>query len=119
MLLSSTLVMFEKNIWPISIAILAIVTIASLIPLPILPEVPGSDKTHHLVSYALIALPVSLVKPKYWWAFLLFVVVWSGLIELIQPFVNRYGEWLDLAANTVGVIIGYIIGQWVVGILSR
>jgi hypothetical protein len=22
------------------------------------------------------------------------------MIELIQPYVNRYGEWLDLAANT-------------------
>jgi len=30
----------------------------------------------------------------------------GGVIELIQPYVNRYGEWLDFIANTAGVLIG-------------
>jgi hypothetical protein len=30
------------------------------------------------------------------------------LIEIIQPYVNRYGEWLDFLANTIGVISTYI-----------
>ncbi|WP_258554539.1 hypothetical protein [Photobacterium damselae] len=38
-------------------------------------------------------------------------VAWSGAIELIQPYVNRYGEWLDLAANTGGLITGFIVAQ--------
>jgi len=37
-------------------------------------------------------------------------VLWSGAIELIQPYVNRYGEWLDLAANVAGVAIGAMVG---------
>ncbi len=111
MVLSSVLTTLEKYVWPISISMLAIVTIVSLIPVPALPEVPGSDKTHHFVSYALISIPVSFVKPKYWWVFLLVVVAWSGGIELIQPFVNRYGEWLDLLANGCGVIIGLLLGM--------
>lgn len=100
----------SKYVWPISITMLAIVTAASLLPLPVLPDVPGSDKTHHFFSYALIALPISVVRPKYWLFFMLVVVGWSGVIEIIQPFVNRYGEWLDLLANLGGVFIGCVIG---------
>ncbi len=40
-----------------------------------------------------------------------FFFCWSGAIELIQPYVNRFGEWLDLAANTGGLISGFIIAR--------
>ncbi|MCI5136738.1 MAG: VanZ family protein, partial [Candidatus Electrothrix sp. AW2] len=34
-----------------------------------------------------------------------------------QPLVNRYGEWLDMAANTAGVgggiLVAQIVRQWV------
>lgn len=42
--------------------------------------------------------------------FLLFVL-YSGMIELIQPYVNRYGEWLDLAANTLGLACGLLLAE--------
>ncbi len=29
---------------------------------------------------------------------------------MIQPYVNRYGEWLDFFANTIGVFIGFFAG---------
>jgi len=29
---------------------------------------------------------------------------------MIQPYVNRYGEWLDFFANTIGVLIGFFSG---------
>ena len=29
---------------------------------------------------------------------------------MIQPYVNRYGEWLDIFANTIGVFIGFFAG---------
>ena len=109
--MNSLYLSLSKYIWPISIMMLAIVSVASLIPLPNLPEVPGTDKTHHIIAYALIVLPVCIVKPKHWWAFLLIVFLWSGAIELIQPFVNRYAEWLDLLANLAGVMIGLIAGS--------
>jgi VanZ family protein len=41
----------------------------------------------------------------------IFFIVWSGLIELIQPYVNRYGEWLDMLANMGGVILAIVIAQ--------
>lgn len=41
----------------------------------------------------------------------LLFIAYSGAIELLQPYVNRYGEWLDMAANTVGVFCGLIIAE--------
>lgn len=93
-----------------SLIILAGITLLSLIPLPQLPEVPGSDKTHHLVAYAALMLPVALQKPKHWVFIGCFFIAWSGVIELVQPFVNRYAEWLDLFANVVGLMIGLLLG---------
>ena len=95
---------------PASLMMLAVVSIFSLIPLPVLPEVPGSDKTHHLVAYALAVLPIALHKPRYWLLCVFVIAAWSGAIELIQPFVNRYGEWLDLLANIAGLILGMSLG---------
>ena len=108
--MSSLLNMLSKYWWLASLVVLAAITVFSLIPLESLPEVPGSDKTHHLLSYVLVMLPIALCKPRYWYLFAFAITVWSGGIELVQPFVNRYGEWLDLLANVAGVIIGCVIG---------
>ena len=34
----------------------------------------------------------------------------GGLIETFQPYVNRYGEWLDFIANVLGVMLGSLVG---------
>jgi len=72
---------------------------------------PGSDKTHHILAYAVLMFPIALRRPRNWlWAGLLFLV-WSGCIELIQPHVNRYGEWADLLANLTGLLLGALIAK--------
>ncbi len=99
-----------KRYWiSITLFILTVITFLSLYPLDKLPPAPGSDKTHHFVAYALLMFPTALRKPKYLPAIGLFFVCWSGAIELIQPFVNRYGELKDLAANIAGLVIGFVI----------
>jgi VanZ family protein len=99
-----------KNNWfPITVVSLAAVTFLSLWPLPELPEMPGTDKTHHFIAYGLLMFPSALRRPKKWLLFALFFVGYSGLIELIQPMVNRYGEWLDLAANVGGILSGIVV----------
>jgi VanZ family protein len=110
---------FIKQFWQgITIVILVLITVASLYPAQHLPSVPGSDKTHHFIAYCALMLPAALRRPKYWLAFALLFITWSGLIELIQPHVNRYGEWLDLAANTGGVLLAIIIAQGLHGLIS-
>ena len=111
---------FVARYWYVfSFCSLALITIFSLIPLTELPEVPGSDKTHHFVAYALLMFPVALRQPKHCLLVAGLFVGWSGAIELIQPYVNRYGEWLDLLANCGGVLLGSGLGFAAFKLLQR
>ena len=101
----------QKYWLAITLLVLVAVTILSLLPAPSLPPVPGTDKTHHFIAYAALTFSVALVRPKNWLLIALFFVVWSGAIEILQPYVNRYGEWLDLAANAGGVACGILLAK--------
>ena len=90
---------------------LLIITTLSLWPLEKLPTVPGTDKIHHLIAYAALMFPTALRKPDKWTMIGLLFIAYSGAIELLQPYVNRYGEWLDMAANTLGIICGLIVAE--------
>lgn len=90
----------------LTISIMILIAVLSLYPLDSLPPVPGTDKTHHFIAYATLSFPVALSKPKSWLYVVFGILVFSGAIELIQPYVNRYGEWLDMAANSLGIIVG-------------
>ncbi|WNZ54215.1 VanZ family protein [Microbulbifer sp. MKSA007] len=90
------------------------ITSLSLFPLPEVPNIPGTDKTNHLIAYSALMFPVALRRPSYWWLIGLFFVLWSGGIELLQPYVNRTGEWLDFVANTAGILSGALIA-WMLG----
>ena len=101
--------MVLKKWWlPISICLLTIITISSLIPVPAGPE--GSDKLMHLLCYAGLIFPAAYAANKRPIYFALFFLLWSGGIELIQPLVNRSGEWLDLFANGLGLVLGLALG---------
>jgi len=95
----------------ITVLTLALITVFSLTPLAHLPDAPGSDKTHHLVAYFALALPAAMHGGPKWLLLLPVFILWSGAIELIQPFVNRYAEWYDLVANSVGVGLGALAGE--------
>jgi hypothetical protein len=90
---------------------LAAITTLSLWPLEKLPSVPGTDKTHHLIAYAVLMFPTALRKPDKWIVFGMLFIAYSGAIELLQPYVNRYGDWLDMAANAMGVVCGLVIAE--------
>jgi 3-deoxy-D-manno-octulosonic-acid transferase len=99
--------------------ILGAITVLSLLPLPALPPVPGKDKTLHLIAYVVLMFPVGLRRPRHITAIFLFFVCYSGMIELVQPYVNRYGEWQDLAANTLGLSIGLLLAEMLLWIKHR
>jgi hypothetical protein len=112
-----------KNHWIVlTLFNLSVITLLSLYPLESLPSVPGSDKSHHLIAYAALMFPAALRQAKYWQFISLFFVCWGGVIELLQPYVNRYGEWLDMAANTLGIAGSLLIARlinWIVSEKSR
>ena len=104
-------VLIQKYWLLLTLFLLAAISTLSLWPAEHLPQVPGSDKTHHFIAYAALMLPTALRKPKYWLVIALCFMLFSGAIELIQPYVNRYGEWLDMLANTGGVICGIVLAE--------
>ena len=100
---------FITQYWLILTSIvLVLISLGSLLPAPELPKVPGTDKTHHFIAYCALMLPAALARPKHWLYIALAFVLYSGVIELIQPYVNRYGEWLDLLANLGGIVIAIL-----------
>ena len=105
------LTVIKTNWIAFTLLTLAVITTLSLWPLGKLPSVPGTDKIHHLIAYAVLMFPTALRKPNKWILFGFLFIAYSGAIELVQPYVNRYGEWLDMAANTTGVVCGLIIAE--------
>jgi len=53
--------------------------------------------------------PVALSRPKHYLFIGFFFIAWSGAIELLQPLVNRFAEWGDLAANLGGIVLGILL----------
>lgn len=106
------MIIFITKHW-LKITLLLLIAIAtlSLWPVAHLPSVPGSDKTHHFIAYAALMFPTALKQPKHWLMITFAFLAFSGAIELIQPYVNRYGEWLDMAANAFGLICGFTIAK--------
>jgi VanZ family protein len=103
---------FIRKYWlTCTITLLVAITALSLWPNESLPSVPGGDKIHHLIAYAALIFPVALRRPKSWYLIVVLFIACSGLIELVQPFVNRYGEWLDLAANIIGLVCGVLLAE--------
>ncbi len=98
---------------PVSALIFMIIAILSLWPLSSLPKVPGTDKTHHFVAYTLLVLPVAISRPLHWRKILILFFICSGIIELLQPLVNRYCEFLDLIANGTGIFCGAAL-SWLI-----
>ncbi|MGI1669898.1 MAG: VanZ family protein [Neptuniibacter sp.] len=103
------LTFFEKYWLLLTITVLTPITVLSLYPLEHLPAAPGSDKLHHFIAYAALVFPVACSRPKRWLVIVAGFLAYSGLIELIQPYVNRYGEWLDLGANAIGLLVGILM----------
>mgnify|MGYP000276405233 CR=1 FL=1 len=109
-----------QRFWLIlTLLLLVIITGSSLWPVEFLPVVPGTDKAHHLLAYAALVLPVALSRPKYWLWIVFALFTWGGIIELIQPYVNRWGEWLDLLANGLGIMLGLLLGQLLSQLLKK
>lgn len=94
-----------------TLATLGLIALVSLWPQEGLPSLPGNDKSHHLIAYAVLMFPLALRKPDHWISIGFLFVAYGGLIELIQPYVNRSGEWLDLVADSAGLLCGLILAQ--------
>ena len=83
-------------------------------------DVPFIDKWTHLVMYAgtcsvmwweYLRCHQRMNWPKMWLYAIIGMIVLGGVIEILQPYVGRSGEWLDFVADAVGVLLGAGIGM--------
>ncbi|NJN48055.1 MAG: VanZ family protein [Candidatus Competibacteraceae bacterium] len=105
------LTVIKTNWIAFTLVTLAAITVLSIWPLDEFPPVPGNDKTHHFIAYAALMFPAALSKPKRCLLIAVLFVAYSGSIELVQPYVNRYAEWADMIANTTGIVFGIILAK--------
>ena len=84
------------------------ITIASLAPLAMLPPQAFDlwDKAQHAIAFAWLGLVGFLAYPAHMGRVLFGLLLYGGAIELAQAATGwRYGEWADLAADVVGIVI--------------
>ena len=83
--------------------------LATLTPVEKLPTVSGSDKVYHLISFAILTLPIAIIRPRAIWIILSLSIAYGGAIELLQPLVNRNCEMADFLADAFGAIQGVLV----------
>lgn len=95
-----------------SIAVLVAIWILSFLPDSRMPDVPGSDKWHHALAYFACMfcwgqwykLPAQRLKLA-----IIFILM-GALIECLQGLTDyRSFEWLDMVADTVGVVLAWLV----------
>ena len=118
--------MFSQSNYRLCFRLLGLVTllaiaVGSLMPLPAVPQQMGSDKLHHFLAYAFLTFCFmqSVYSTKYRLLFAIGFVLLGILIEFIQPSVNRYFEYADMLANTIGIIVGFISGGLFYSMIRR
>lgn len=113
--------------YPFTLVCLITVWILSFFTPPQTPldNVPFMDKWVHIAMYCGTCSVLWLeyerqhhfIHPK--WALtvaILCPIMMSGAIELLQEYCTggrRRGDWLDFAANSVGVMIAALIGRFI------
>ena len=106
----------------VTVILFVIITLLSFAPI----RLSGSfgpisvDKAYHVLAYFCLVFPLSLSRPSLTIWVALGVMVYSGLIELVQYLFGREPSWGDFIANGIGVIVGAAIarqiGLWICGL---
>lgn len=92
-------------------ALATVIAALTLFPVTIPePIAETSDKIYHVIAFAALTLPASVLIPRALiWLMPLFIL-FGGAIEIIQPYVGRSGEAADVVADIIGVGVGVALG---------
>jgi VanZ family protein len=115
-----------KKVWtsfvPALIWLLFII-VGSFMPSSNVPKIAVSDKGIHFIFYAIFAFllyfPLRVnTKRSFTLVNTSIIVLLVGftlgaVVELIQHYfiVGRFGEYLDIVANTIGLLVGVLISE--------
>jgi VanZ family protein len=89
-----------------TLGLAVVIGILTLIPAPLPITVPGTDKLHHLLAFAALVFPIAALVPSWLVPATVLAACYGGLIEVVQPFVGRYGDRVDWIADLAGIAIG-------------
>ena len=84
-----------------------IICVGTLTPLPQAVDVPGTDKWYHFLAFAALTYPLTVANRRYWLLIIAFGLSFGALIEIIQPYVNRFGDIADFTTDAIGVLIRF------------
>ena len=111
--------------YPFATCLILVIWVVCLMPVPETPlnNLTLFDKWVHISMYAVLCLVMwveylrqheKLNKTRLFIGVFLAPLLMGGLIELAQDTCtggNRSGDWLDFAANSIGVVMGNLIGM--------
>ena len=101
--------------YPFATCIILVIWVICLMPIP---ETPLS----HLTLFDNLRRHRELNKMRLFIGIFLAPLLMGGLIELAQATCtggNRSGDWLDFAANSIGVVLGNLIGMLLVRCFAK
>lgn len=102
-----------------TLALALAITVLALAPLPGGLPVAGSDKSHHLIAFAALCLPIAALEPRWLpWA-LPAMAAFGGLIEIVQPWTGRTRDLADWQADLAGLGLGLLAGLALHRLLRR
>ena len=67
--------------------------------------IQSTDKYLHVSTYFFLSFSASLRKPTNYILIFIYFVFFGIVIELVQPYFNRYFELLDILANSLGIFL--------------
>ncbi|OGA36400.1 MAG: hypothetical protein A3F75_03380 [Betaproteobacteria bacterium RIFCSPLOWO2_12_FULL_64_23] len=95
--------------WGCAMAVLVL----SLMPIVPHPPTTGWDKGDHFLTFAVLTILGCRAFPAHIAAVLAGLLVYGGLIEVLQSFTPyRLAEWGDLVADSLGIIVGYALKRF-------
>ena len=93
--------------WAFFTCALAVLVLA-LIPSPPPMITTGWDKSNHLLAFAVMAWLGCKAFPQRVAYTLLALLAYGALIEILQSLTpTRSAEWLDLFADSLGIVVGW------------
>ena len=92
-----------------------LILVGTLTPIPQKIDAPGSDKWHHFIAFAVLTYPMVAANKRLGFAIVLFGLCLGAGIEIIQPYVNRFGDFNDFKADCIGILLGYFSGKLAYG----
>jgi len=95
----------------VTIILFVIITLLSFAPIQLRGSFGpiGVDKAYHVLAYFCLVIPIAILRPRLTIWVALVIMVYGGLIELVQYLFGREPSWGDFIANGIGAIAGAMI----------